>query len=98
MSYLYTYIPSLLDLPPMPLGHHRAQSRGPCAVEQFLASFHFTMVVDTCQRYSLNLTPSFSLFFCLVKFSNHHALTRKKKIHSLPLRETQNLQLSPSMI
>ena len=35
ISYVYTYIPSLLSLPtPTPPGHHRALSWAPCAIQQ----------------------------------------------------------------
>ena len=34
ISYMYTYIPSLLDFPPN-LGHHRALSRVPCAIQYY---------------------------------------------------------------
>ena len=45
ISYMYTYIPSLLDLPPTPhpthLGQHRAQSWAPCALQQVPTSYLF---------------------------------------------------------
>ena len=48
ISYMYTYIPSLLDLPPAAprphrthLGHHRALSWAPCAIQQVPTSHLF---------------------------------------------------------
>ena len=47
ISHMYTYIPSLLDLPPTPpphpthLGHHRALSWAPCATQQVPTSYLF---------------------------------------------------------
>ena len=46
ISYMYTYIPSLLDLPPNPLhpthlGHHRALSWAPCTIQQVPTSYLF---------------------------------------------------------
>ena len=45
ISYMYTYIPSHLDLPPTSLppleGHHRARSWAPCAIQQLPASYPF---------------------------------------------------------
>ena len=43
---LYTYIPSLQDIPPIPLhathlGHHRAPSWAPCAIQQVPTSYLF---------------------------------------------------------
>ena len=45
ISYMYTYIPFLLDLHPTHhptlLGHHRALSRAPCAIQQVPTSYLF---------------------------------------------------------
>ena len=47
MNYMYTYIPSLLDLPPTPqphtthLGHHRALSWAPSAMQQVPTRYLF---------------------------------------------------------
>ena len=47
ISHFYTYIPSLVSLPPTPvphatpLGHHRALSWAPCAIQQLPASYLF---------------------------------------------------------
>ena len=45
ISYMYTYIPSLLSLSPAPhptpLGHHRALGWAPCAIQQLPASYLF---------------------------------------------------------
>ena len=42
-GYMYTYIPSLLDLPltppSHPLGHHRAPSWAPCAIQHLPTSY-----------------------------------------------------------
>ena len=38
---IYIYIPSLLDLPPTPLCHHRTQSWAPCAIQQLPTSYLF---------------------------------------------------------
>ena len=34
ISYMYTCMPSLLDLLPIPLGHHRTLNRARCALQQ----------------------------------------------------------------
>ena len=45
ISYMHTYIPSLFDLPPLlphrppHLGHHRAPSWAPCAIQQVPTSY-----------------------------------------------------------
>ena len=45
ISYTYTSLPSLLGLPPPPhpphLGHHRAPSWAPCAIQQVPTSYLF---------------------------------------------------------
>ena len=33
IRYIYTYIPSLLSVPPTPLSHHRAPSWAPCVIQ-----------------------------------------------------------------
>ena len=43
IGYMYTDIPSLLDFPPTPRGHHRAPSRASCALR---------VIVDTGQSQS----------------------------------------------
>ena len=80
ISYMYTYIPSLLDLPPTPtpnpthLGHHRAPSWAPCVIQQVPTSYLF--YTWQCRYVNPNLsihpTPP-SLFPC-------------PHIHSLQLR------------
>ena len=54
ISYMYAYIPFLLDLPPTPphpthLGRHRARSWAPCAVQQVPTSYLFYMILYMCQ-------------------------------------------------
>ena len=39
ISCMCTYIPSLLGLPPTPVGHHRAPGWAPCATQQLPTSF-----------------------------------------------------------
>ena len=41
ISHMYTYMPSLLDPHPTPLGHHRAPSWTPCVTEQLPTSYLF---------------------------------------------------------
>ena len=53
ISYMYTYIPLLLNLPspaPCPghLGHHRAPSWAPCAIQQVRTSYLFYTWQCTC--------------------------------------------------
>ena len=40
VSYMYTYIPSFFGFPSH-LGHHRALSSVPCAIQQVLISYLF---------------------------------------------------------
>ena len=58
-SYMYTYIPFLLDLPPPPhhpshLSHHRALSWAPCVYSSFPLGSVWHMVVYIHQSYSPN--------------------------------------------
>ena len=43
ISYMYTYIPSFLDLPPTHLGCHRAPSWAPCLYCMFPLAIYFTL-------------------------------------------------------
>ena len=60
ISHMYTYISSLLNLPPTGpppthpthLGHHRAPSWAPCAIQQVLTSYLFYT------RYCLYVNPN----------------------------------------
>ena len=68
ISYVYTSTPSLLALPLAPpphylLGHHRAPSRAPCAVQQLPASSLFYTWWCVCK--CVNCTLS----FCHTHFS-----------------------------
>ena len=68
ISFMYTYIPSFLSLPPTPhptpLGHHRAPSWDPCAIQQ-LTTICFTHgSVYMSMRLSQFILPSLSLIPC----------------------------------
>ena len=61
VSYMYTHIPSLLDLPstnPTCLGHHRVQSWAPCAIRHLPTSYLLYTWLWICQCYSINSSPS----------------------------------------
>ena len=61
----YTYIPSLLSLPPTHLCHHRALSWAPCAIQQLLTSCLFYRVVYICQSQSpISSQPPLSSLLC----------------------------------
>ena len=60
---MYAYILPLLSLPltplhPTHLGHHRAPSWAPWAIQQLPASYLFYIIVYLCQCWSLNSSPS----------------------------------------
>ena len=68
ISFMYTYIPSLLDLPlpphPTPLDHHRAPSWASCALQQVPTSYLFYTWVCICVDSNLPTHPI--LFFPLL--------------------------------
>ena len=68
ISYTYTHIPSLLDLPPTPhptpLDHHRAPSWVSCALQQVPTSYLFYTWVCLCVNSNLPVLPI--LFFPLL--------------------------------
>ena len=65
ISYTYTYITSLLDLPPTPMscpfiGHHKALDWGPCAIQEVPTSCLFYRCVWAMSHQSC-LTLSYSM-------------------------------------
>ena len=46
---MYTHSPSFLNLPPIPLGHHRAPSWAPCAIQQLPAVYFNSILVEPLQ-------------------------------------------------
>ena len=70
ISYMYTYIPSLLNLPPTYLGHHRAPTELPKQYSSSLLLIYFTCVVCICQPQSPSYTTSLPLPpLCLCLYS-----------------------------
>ena len=67
---MYTYIPSLLDLPPTHLGYLRAPSGAPCAVQQ-LPIVQFSSISQSCPM-ECNM-PSLPVHHQLPQFAQTHA-------------------------
>ena len=66
MSRRYTYIPSLLDLPPPPLSCHRAPSRTPCVIQQLPINYLLYIRSCMCFNAALSVCPTL-LHHCVHK-------------------------------
>ena len=80
ISYMYTYITSLLDLPPTPcpthIGHHKALSWGPCAIWELPTSCLFYRCVWVMSLHSC-LTLCYSMD-CTLPGSSVHGLLQAR--------------------
>ena len=92
ISYMYTYIPSHLDLPPTSLppleGHHRARSWAPCAIQQLPASYPFYT------RYCEYINPHFPVHLSPLL---HVHLSILHVCISIPALQTLTLQMKESI-
>ena len=68
ISYMYTYIRYLLDLPPTHLGRHRAPSCTPCAVQHVPTSYLFYTWLCIYVKPNLPIRPTLP-FLALCPFS-----------------------------
>ena len=100
ISYMYTYIPSLLSLPPshpysIPLGHHREPSWSPWAIEKLPTSYLFyTWAVHIWQFCSLN--SSYLLLLLTFKWLKFRVLFNgPSSIHNVELKHKDKDLIPP---
>ena len=67
ISYKYTYVSSLLSLPPTPLGHHRAPSWALCAMQQLPTSYLLYTWWCIYVSPTLSICPTLSFLHCVHK-------------------------------